>query len=118
METTKVVAEKLIKYLRRQDFITAYEELFSPDAVSFDPLKPDSSPVKGLAVLIDHEKAFLLRIKISTIEISDPVYSGSYFALSLFMKFTLEGSEVNFNELCVYQVQNGKISSQQFFINN
>ncbi|MBV8391102.1 MAG: nuclear transport factor 2 family protein [Mucilaginibacter sp.] len=117
MKTTLDIATQLIELLRNHQFVAAYEELFTDDAISIDPLKPDLSPIKGLPTLIAFEKAFLSKAKIESINISEPMISGVYFATRLSMQVTIDSSNVPFEELCVYEVRDGKIISQQFFIN-
>lgn len=117
MKTTVDIATQLIKLLRNCQFVTAYEELFTDDAISIDPLKPDLSPVKGLPRLIEFEKAFLSKAKIQSVDVSEPIISGAYFATRLSMQVIIESANVPFEELCIYEVRNEKIVSQQFFIN-
>jgi hypothetical protein len=117
MKTTLDIANTLTGLLRQQQFVAAYEQLFIDEAISIDPLKPDLSPVKGLARLIEFEKAFLSKAKIQSVTISEPIISGAYFAVRLFMQASVGPSNVAFDELCIYEVRHEKIVSQQFFIN-
>ncbi len=116
MKTPAEIAEKLKRLLTNLEFLEAYETLFSVDAESFDPLNPLPSPIKGLAGLIDREKEFLSRSKIHSLETSETIHSGSYFSFKLLMKFSIDGKELELDELCVYKVSQGLIVSQQFFI--
>jgi len=101
-----------------QKFVDAYQQLFSDDAESIDPLNTSGQPLKGLATLLEREKDFLSRIiAINKITLSDPIIAGSYFTLSLKMSFEVEGQgHMEVDEICLYKVKNGKIISQQFFI--
>jgi len=117
MKTTLDIAKRLNELLKNGQFITAYEELFTDDAISIDPLKPELSPVKGLTNLIESEKAFLSKARIQLIEVSEPITSGAYFAIRLSMHVAIESTNFSLEELCVYEVSNEKIVSQQFFIN-
>lgn len=117
MKTTLDIAKRLIGLLENGQFLIAYEELFTDDAISIDPLKPGLSPLKGLTNLIESEKTFLSKARIQSIAVSEPITSGSYFAIKLSMHVAIESTNVPFEELCVYEVRNEKIVSQQFFIN-
>jgi len=117
MKTTLDIATRLTELLKNRQFVTAYEELFIDDAISIDPLKPDLSPVKGLTKLIEFEKAFLSEAKIPSVDVSEPIISGAYFAIRLSMQVTIDSADVPFEELCIYEVRNEKLVSQQFFIN-
>lgn len=117
MYTTYEIANRLTELLRKQKFVQAYEELFTEDAESIDPIYAAQPPLKGLANLVDREKNFLSRCEIHQIAVSEPIISGSYFTVSLSMDFTPAGQDKKqIGELCVYKVAEGKIISQQFFI--
>ncbi|SHL90827.1 SnoaL-like domain-containing protein [Mucilaginibacter sp. OK098] len=114
--TATSISQTLITLLRNQEFLKAYQDLFSEDAESIDPINPTPGPIKGLAKLIELEKQFLAKAKIRAITISEAIHSEAYFSIRLFMQFDINGKESSINELCVYKVNAGKIISQQFFI--
>lgn len=116
MQTVTSISENLIELLKKQEFIKAYEELFSQEAESIDPLYSASASLKGLTGLIEREKDFLMRAKINKVDVSEPIHYGAYFTFKLSMNFSIEGNAHNLEELCVYKVSQGKIISQQFFI--
>jgi hypothetical protein len=50
------------------------------------------------------------------IVVSEPVVAGNFFTVSMAIDTTFkERGRVNMEELCVYEVDNGKIVSEQFF---
>jgi hypothetical protein len=118
MYTIHEIANQLKELVGEQKFVDAYEQLFSEDAESIDPLNTSGQPLKGLATLLAREKDFLSRITaIQKITLSEPIIAGSYFTLSLKMSFDVEGQgQTDIEEICLYKVKNGKIISQQFFI--
>jgi hypothetical protein len=118
MYTIHEIANLLKELVGEQKFVDAYQQLFSDDAESIDPLNTSGQPLKGLATLLEREKDFLARITaIQKISLSEPIIAGSYFTLSLQMSFDVEGQgHMDVDELCVYKVKDGKIISQQFFI--
>jgi len=116
MQTATSISESLIELLKKQEFIKAYEELFSQEAESIDPLYSASSSLKGLTGLIERERAFFTRAKINSVDVSEPIHCGTYFTFKLSMNFSIEGKTHNLDELCVYKVGQGKIISQQFFV--
>jgi len=117
MNTIQEIANRLIDLVGRREFVQAYEELYSDDAKSIDPLNPDQEVLKGLTALIDREKDFLSRTDIHQIKVSEPIIAGNYFTVSLIMDFTLtDRGKMFVDELCVYKVADGKIISQQFFV--
>jgi len=49
-------------------------------------------------------------------EISDPIVAGNYFSISMKNDITFKGmGRQKIEEVCVYEVQNGKVVTEQFF---
>lgn len=47
---------------------------------------------------------------------SPPVVGGNYFSVAMGMDVTMKGAgRMNMDEICVYEVKNGKIVKEQFF---
>jgi hypothetical protein len=116
MTTTNEIAARLISLCEESKFIDAYTELFSDHAVSIDPIYKNE-PLTGLVGLLERERQFLSGNEITEIKISEPLFAGNYFTVTLSMHFIPKGSESRrVEELCVYRVDNGKIVSQQFFM--
>ena len=117
MKDIEKIANRLVALCREQKFVEAYKTLFSEDAESVDPIYRNHAPSKGLIKLVEREKQFLAKSEIHIITVSDPLLSLNYFAVKLSMDFTHEErGRVSMSELCVYHVKDGKIVSQQFFI--
>ncbi len=55
--------------------------------------------------------------KIHSIDASEPLVAGNSIAFTLGMDLTMKGRRrMNSPELCVYQVKDGKIISEEFFV--
>src|ERR1700744_5643718 len=118
MYTIQEIANLLKELVGEQKFVEAYQQLFSEDAESIDPQIPGGEPLKGLDILIKREEEFLSCVTIENISLSEPIIAGSYFTLSLKMSFDINGvGHRDVEEKCVYKVQDGKVISQQFFMN-
>lgn len=116
MNTIPEIANRLISLCNERKFVEAYTELYDDNAVSIDP-NNNNEPITGLHNLIERENQFLANVEIHDINVSDAIFAESYFSVILSMNFTVKGQESkNIEEVCVYQVANGKIISQQFFI--
>jgi len=116
MSTIAEIANRLASLCNEQEFIEAYTELFSENAVSIVP-NNNNEPITGLYNLIEYERQFLAKVDIHDIKVSDAIFAGSYFSLVFSMHFTLKGQVPKMvEEICVYKVEKGKIVSQQFFI--
>lgn len=116
MSTIKHLSEKLVNLLLDKKFVIAYQELFTDDAESIDPLDTSGEPLKGLNNLIAKEEKFLSIAQIRDVTVTETLVFGSYFTFGFRMLFCIENIEKELNELCVYRVESGKIISQQFFI--
>lgn len=102
---------------RKGQFEAAQTELFADDAVS---IEPDGSPMEmaeGLAAIQEKGRQFMASVEeMHRIIISEPVVAGNFFTVSMVLDTTFEGrGRVNMEELCVYEVDDGLIVSEQFF---
>ena len=66
--------------------------------------------------LIEKGHKFTAMIEqVHSISVSDPVVAGSSFACAMQLDVTIKGQgRMNMTELCVYEVKDGKIISEQF----
>ena len=118
--STKEIARKLKKLCEQGDFETAQKELFANDAVSIEPMASEAfaKEVHGLdAILKKGKKWEEMVTKTHSLEVSEPIVAGNTFALTMRMDVTMKnGKREDMTELCVYNVKDGKIVSEQFFM--
>lgn len=118
--TTKEIADRLVAYCRKGEWEAAHRELYAQNARSIEPYAtPDfEKEVAGLAAIREKGKKFDAMVeKVHGLEVSEPLVVGSSFACILRMDLTMKGGErMNSPELCVYQVKDGKIISEEFFV--
>lgn len=115
--TTKEVAEKLVNYCRQGLYAEAVQELYSPNIVS---IEPDGAPVKvceGIEAVIAKGQQFQeMTEEVHGNEVSDPVVADKFFSCSMKMDVTFKGvPRMTMEEICLYQVENGKIVHEEFF---
>lgn len=112
--TTAAVANRLIDLCRIGNFIQAQEELYHTDIISIDP---DGSRTIGAANMHAKEQRFLSNLdKVHHIGYSEPLIAGNYFTVILRMEIEIKNiGYKEFEEICVYQVADGKIIFEQFF---
>jgi hypothetical protein len=115
---TEEIAKRLVILCRDQKWEAAQKELYAADAVS---LEPQESPgfdkvTKGLPAIIEKGHKFAAMVeKMHSLTVSEPVVAGSSFACTMGMDVTMKGqARMNMTELCVYDVKDGKIVSEQF----
>lgn len=115
--TTSEVANQLVGYCRKGQFENAIKELYSPDIVS---VEPDGAPIKevtGLEGVIQKGENFNSMVEeFHGMEVSDPVVADQFFSCSMKMDVTFKGApRSTMEEICLYQVDNGKIIREEFF---
>ena len=119
--TTQDVADRFYQLSQEGKFDEIQAELYSDDAESIEPdkvAKQGGSPhVKGRAALQKKSEDF----KNMTEEMhggysGKPVVAGNFFALAMGMDGTFKGmGRMKMDEICVYEVKDGKIVKEQFF---
>lgn len=117
---TPEIAARLVELCRKGDFKSAQKELFAEDAVSIEPQATPGfeKETKGLRAIIEKGEKFESMIgETHSLSISEPLVTDGSFAVVLTMDVTMKGRpRETLKELCVYQVNNGKIVSEQFFM--
>ena len=114
------VASRLVQLCREGKNVEAINELYDDDIVS---IEPEGSPMAGKtvgkeAVLESTNRWFDSVEQLHSVEISDPLVSDGFFACTMKIDATYKEHGRNvMNELCVYQVRDGRIVSDQFFYN-
>ena len=119
METNEI-ANRLVSYCRKADWNGAHSELYADNARSIEPYEtPDfEEETKGLKAIQAKAKKFENIVeKVHGIEVSEPLMAGNSIAFTLVMDLTMKGKgRMKSPELCVYQVKDGKIISEEFFV--
>jgi limonene-1,2-epoxide hydrolase len=118
--TTQQIANRLAELCRKGDFEAAQQELYAADAVSIEPYATPEfeKEVKGLDKINEKSEKFMsMTEEVHSVEISTPLVAGNAFVFVLKMDITMKGpGRMNIEELCVYEVKDGKIVLEQFFM--
>ncbi|MEO8711985.1 MAG: nuclear transport factor 2 family protein [Parafilimonas sp.] len=118
--TTKEVADRLVELCRKGNFETIQSELFADDAVSIEQHATPAfeKETKGKKAIKEKgDKWNAMVAEVHDMEVSDPVVATDSFAITMRMHVTMkEHGKVDMTELCVYSVKDGKIVSEQFFV--
>jgi hypothetical protein len=116
--TTEEVANRLTELCRKGEWAQAQKELYADNAISIEPMATPAfeKETKGLdAILEKGEKFDSMVEEYHSIKIDDPLVAANSIALVLNMDLTMKGRKrEKMNELCVYDVKDGKIVSEQF----
>lgn len=117
---TKDIADKLVAHCRQAKWETAQRELFAENAVSREPYATPAfdQETKGLAAIIEKGRKFETMIEqLHSLTVSDPLVAANAFAVTMAMDVTMKGQpRMQMSELCVYEVKDGKIVSEQFHL--
>jgi hypothetical protein len=117
--TTQEIARELVALCAKGEFEKAQKELYAADAVSIEPYATDAFPkeVKGLSNLHKKVEAFQAGVeKMYSITASEPLVTSGAIAFTLTMDVDMKGEgRKEMTEICVYEVKEGKIISEQFF---
>ncbi len=116
--TTEEVAQKLVNLCRNQQHEKAINELYSDDIISIEPPGHTLEKLIGKEAVIGKSQHFYESVdEIHSQEISDPVIAGDYFSCSMKtdVTFGMNVGRMQLEEICLYQVKDGKIVKEQFF---
>jgi len=114
---TSHIADRLVELCRKGQFEAAQTELFAADAISIEPEGAPMQVAEGLAAIREKGRQFMASVEqMHGIVISEPVVAGNFFTVAMAIDATFKGrGRVNMEELCVYEVDDGKIVTEQFF---
>jgi ketosteroid isomerase-like protein len=111
------VANRLVLLCREGKNVEAINELYDDDVVSREP---KGSPMKekvGKQAVLDATNQWINSVEeLHNVYISNPIVGDDFFACTMKVDATYKEHGRNMmNELCVYEVKDGKIVSDQFF---
>lgn len=113
------IANRLAAYCRKGEWEKAYTELFADDAKSVEQYASplfEKETIGREAMLAKGRKFNNLIEKEHSLEVSGPLVAGNTIAFTITMDATMkDGGRTNFTELCLYQLKEGKIISEEFF---
>jgi hypothetical protein len=116
--TTQEVANRLAELFKENKWEQAQDELFSNDCESIEPAHS-----QGLQTAIGKaaikQKAVDFNSMVEEMHggwVSDLIVGGNYISCAMGMEATMKGmGRSKMEEICVYEVKDGKIVKEQFF---
>jgi len=118
--TTTDIANRLVELCSKGDFESAQKELFANDAVSIEAYATPAfeKETSGLDAIIEKGHKWNEMVEeYHGVEVSKPLIGEGSFAVTMTMGVTMkEKGRMDMTELCVYNVKDGKIVSEQFFM--
>jgi len=120
--TTTQVANKLVQLCREGKNIEAINELYADNILILEPKGAQAERVEGKAAALKGFEQWSANVEeFHSSKISEPIVADNFFSCSMEMDITLKGmGRISMNEICVYEVQEGKVVFAQFFfkVNN
>ncbi len=120
MISTQQIASRLADLVGKGQFEAAQRELFAEDAVSVEPQasEPFAKETKGLSAIRDKGRKWESMVEqVHSCSASTPLVAGNAIAMTLSMDVTMKGrGRMQLAEICAYEVKDGKIASEQFFM--
>ena len=115
--TTQEVANRLVEMCRSGQILDAQKELYAENVISLEPQTSQMPSAEGLENVIAKGKSFADMIEEHHgANISDPIVAGNHFTIGWNMDVTMKGQgRTSMDEVCVYKVEDGKITAEQFF---
>ncbi len=116
--TIKEIANRLHELVKQGDYATAYNELYDEAIVAKEPQLADMglAEVRGLEAV--KNKVATLAEGISELisrEMSDPIVTERHIAFTNIVNAKLKsGDSFELNEICLYEVKDGVIVSEEF----
>jgi hypothetical protein len=118
--TTEQIASRVGELSRQGQFEAAQKELYAENAVSIEPEAMRDFPreTRGLRAIIEKGHKFESMVERGRgCTTSAPLVAGKAIAFTLTMDVTMKGrGRVKLEEICAYEVKDGKIVSEQFFM--
>ena len=115
--TTQQIANRLVELCSKGQIQQAGEELYADEILSIEPAHAPTKTAKGKKAVAEKGAQFAAMIEERHGgSFSDPIVSGRYFSVARMLDATIKGKgRMVLEEICVYEVKDGKIVSEQFF---
>ena len=116
--TNQEIANRLHELVKTGEYFKAYDELFSPKVVAKEPQLAEMglAEVKGIEAV--REKVATLSEGVAALNsrtMSNPIVTDSHIAFTNIVNGKLkDGNDFNLSEICLYEVKDGKIVSEEF----
>ncbi len=117
---TQEIAEKLCEHCRNHTEMQGLEELYADNAVSVEPMAPEGmDPVsKGRDAIKAKHDWWGSNFEVHSFDMEGPFLNGDKFS----MVFEIDATDMSNNqrwkskEVALYEVENGKIARESFFM--
>ena len=114
---TQDVANQLVSFCREGKHMQAIQDLYADAITSREMPGTPNEMISGKEAVTQKTVDFFSSVEeIHGNEVSDPMIAGNHFSCNMVLDATFkEGGRQRIEEVCVYEVNNGKIVNEQFF---
>jgi ketosteroid isomerase-like protein len=116
--TTQEIANRFYELTQQGKFEQIHDELFSKKAVSIEPEHAQGlKTVSGMDQIKQKGKDWNQMVQeMHGGTSSEPQVAGNHFTVAMTMDVTMKGQpRMKMDEICLYEVKDGKIVKEQFF---
>lgn len=114
---TSEVAEKLIAKCKQGVFLEAIDELYADHVVSREMPGMPNEVSKGIKEVHQKSEDWMSNVQeFHSMDISEPLIAGNHFSLRMSFDVTFKDrGRQQMEEICIYEVKDGKITAEQFY---
>lgn len=116
--TTQEVADQVIAIFRTGNYAEAHDKFYADSIVSIEAEGSPYPVAKGRAAIAEKGKKYQESVDVfHSNEVSDPLVAENFFSCTMKSVITPKGAPgpIHMDEVCVFEVVNGKIVKEQFF---
>ena len=118
--TTQEVANRFLELSKEGKFDVIQDELYSSNCESIEPqsgVGSGLSHAKGIEAIKEKGKKFNESVEeMHGGYTGDAIVAGNYFSVAMGIDATMKNmGRMKMDEICVYEVKDGKITKEQFF---
>ena len=120
MSSTQQIANRLVELCREGKYEQCYDELFAADAQNIEMPAMAEGPLgnaSGLAAIRAKGQAWMEAVEeMHGGSVGEPSVAGNWFTVPMSMDVTMKGQpRMQMDEMCLYQVRDGRNVREQFF---
>jgi len=115
--STQEIANKLVAFCKEGKYEECYEQLYSPNCLSIEPAGAAMELCEGMEQIAAKGIAWTEQMKdFHGSSVGEAIVSGRFFSVPMMIDYTTKDDvRRKMEEICVYEVQDGKIILEQFF---
>ncbi|MGH7525605.1 MAG: SnoaL-like domain-containing protein [Gemmatimonadales bacterium] len=119
--STSAVAQELVALCRAERNVDAINKLYSPKIVSIEPVGNENMPAEmtGIEAVRGKNEWWVANNDIHSAKVNGPFVGENQFAVQYDYDTTFKptGQRMQFTEMALYTVKDGRIVREQFFYN-